>query len=246
MENIESPIKLKTREKIFGCIFLPVHIFLLPIVLGLMGDWLYAKGIISSFYQLNTVWYIISFIAVFLIFHDYLKSSFEYLLSNKGAAVKAVLLGFILKYVLDLFIYILLGASLGQTSVAYEEEAVQFTREMLNITIACCVLLQPLAEETLFRGLVFSWIGEKRRTLSYILSALLFILCQTWQYLLLDISVTDFVVLVASLVPSTVAFTWAYEKSGTIWASVFLRMISGAIEAYSLYLIYFGMPYLIT
>ncbi|MEG2138841.1 MAG: CPBP family intramembrane glutamic endopeptidase, partial [Oscillospiraceae bacterium] len=49
-------------------------------------------------------------------------------------------------------------------------------------TVAIVVLLQPLVDEILFRGLLFGSLRKYSRLLAYVVSTLAFALCSVWQF----------------------------------------------------------------
>ena len=51
-----------------------------------------------------------------------------------------------------------------------------------RLIAVCTVLLAPLVEETLFRGLIFGNLHQKSRVAAYAVSALIFAAIHVWQY----------------------------------------------------------------
>ena len=91
------------------------------------------------------------------------------------------------------------------------------------------MVLAPIVEETLVRGLLFGVIRRKSRILAYAVTILFFSVIHVWQYLVLY----DFrEVLLAALqyIPAGIALGWTYEKANTVWAPIFLHMTINAIS----------------
>ena len=80
----------------------------------------------------------------------------------------------------------------------------------------------PLVEETLFRGVVFQSLRRKGRVLAYVVSGGLFCLYHVWSYALAE---GNALLLLYALqyVPVTLIMTWVYERSGSLWTSVFFH-----------------------
>ena len=99
-----------------------------------------------------------------------------------------------------------------------------------GIIIAMTVFLAPIVEECIFRGGLFCGLYRKNRYLAYVVSIVLFSVYHVWQYALAaqDIS---YLLYAISYIPASVALCWAYERSGSIWTSIFFHM---SFNAYAL------------
>ena len=85
------------------------------------------------------------------------------------------------------------------------------------------VILVPVAEECLYRALIFRNIYEKSPVWAYIVSMVLFSLAHVAGYVIL----ADFGTLVLCFfqyLPAAFALAWAYRKSGSIYASILIHM----------------------
>ena len=100
---------------------------------------------------------------------------------------------------------------------------------VLYVMLLVSVVLAPVVEETLVRGVVFGSIYPASRVLAYIVSILLFTLMHNWQYFGLHPFVS---ILLSCLpyIPASVALAWTYEKGGTIWAPITLHAIINAMS----------------
>ena len=95
--------------------------------------------------------------------------------------------------------------------------------------IAVAVLMAPLVEECLFRGVVFGTIRPKSRFWAYAASIALFSLYHVWQYVLVY---QDPKLLLSALayVPVSAALTFCYEQTRSIWPPVFFHMCINALS----------------
>jgi membrane protease YdiL (CAAX protease family) len=101
--------------------------------------------------------------------------------------------------------------------------------ENYAIMLIGTVLLVPLTEETLFRGLIFRKLHQKSRAVAYILSTLFFGLIHITGY----IGATPLPVLLLCLIqyiPAGVFLAWAYEKADSIWAPILMHMAVNQIS----------------
>lgn len=85
---------------------------------------------------------------------------------------------------------------------------------------AVAVLMAPLVEECLFRGVVFGTIRPHSRFWAYAVSIALFSLYHVWQYVIVY---SDPKLLLSALayVPVSAALTFCYEQTRSIWPPVF-------------------------
>ena len=90
------------------------------------------------------------------------------------------------------------------------------------------VLLVPVAEEALYRGLLFQGFQRKSRLLAYCLSTLIFAGLHVVGY----IGSADLITLClcfAQYLPAGITLAWAYEKADTIAAPMLMHMIINLI-----------------
>ena len=96
---------------------------------------------------------------------------------------------------------------------------------MLFVTI----ILAPIIEECLIRGLVFGSLHRTSRWLAYFVSCFLFVFMHNWQYFALYPAGS---VLLSCIpyIPAAAALGWVYEKAGTIWAPITLHALINAMS----------------
>ena len=89
------------------------------------------------------------------------------------------------------------------------------------------VILAPIVEESLFRAGIFGLLRRKSRFLAYALSVLAFGLYHVWQNALYD---PRQLIVLLQYIPSSLALAWAYERTDSIWSSIFLHMLTNAVS----------------
>ncbi len=99
-----------------------------------------------------------------------------------------------------------------------------------HMTLLIVIFLAPFVEEFLFRGLVFGGLKERSRLLAYAVSCALFALLHVWQFALANRDPAYFLLMVQYLIPGLV-LAWAYDHSGTLWASIGLHAGVNALAA---------------
>jgi membrane protease YdiL (CAAX protease family) len=208
-------------ERIVGAAYLPVHIFLLP--------WLFANtnvlsqmNIALSGPSVNLIYFVISFVFILIFLFRYLKASFFALLDNLLGSLKYIVLAYMLNYLFITLVSVILSFILQDASNPNTQEIINQTKLDKDVMIFIAVLLAPIVEETLFRGVLFGTIRNKSRVTAYIVSALVFSVYHLWQYFVGGFE-WSLLLYLLQYIPASVALCWCYEKSGTIWSPIVLH-----------------------
>ena len=215
---------LSTAEKVAGSCYLPFYVVLLALILQYLSALL---GLNLSMLQINICYFVINCVVVWIIFHNFLVRSFRAI--HFWELIQALILGFVLYYVGN-FLYSLILGWLGLSVTSYNDQTVMELAAQSRVAMVICgVILAPMIEETLVRGLLFGVIHPHSRIAAYIVTILFFAAIHVWQYALLYDWKS---VLLAALqyVPAGIALGWTYEKSNTIWAPILLHMVINAIS----------------
>lgn len=219
---------LSTAEQVAGFCYLPFFVFLLAWLLQYCSR-LFCLGLTDL--QLGMTRYVVNCAAVWIIFRRFLIRSFRAI--RLWELIQAVILGAALfvagKLVLDAVLRFT-----GQTVPAWQTDVLaSLPGQNVWVTTVCCLLLTPVVEETLFRGLIFGVIRRKSRIAAYVVMILAFALAHIWRGFL-DMELTAVLMTALPYLPAGIALGWTYEKSDTIWAPVLLHM---AINAFAMGLI---------
>jgi hypothetical protein len=167
-------------------------------------------------------------------FRRYLNASFSEFLHNFFRSVRAIISGGFWIYLLNFAVALLYYYAIREVPNPNDAQVYDMLLENSHATVVIAVLLGPLVEETIFRGLIFGGIRKKNRLLAYAVSSLLFGLLHIWQFAVIY-SDWSLLILILQYIPPALGLAWCYEKSGTIWSSVLLHMfINGLSMAYYL------------
>jgi len=221
---------LRKKELICGLIFLPIYIFVLPLAVGLVSyDLLGLFGIYPTEAKVTLLYYFVSLIIVLIIMGTYLKESFFTFIRRLGGSIYTVFVGYFVYAALLYAVSLLVSSLVTQQSPNPNNEAVlDLLRQNSKAMTLSSVILAPIVEESLFRGVIFAPLLKKNRLLAYALSFLIFAFYHLWQYMIDGIS-TDFFVYLLQYLPGSIVLCWTYERSGTIWSPILLHsLINGA------------------
>ena len=215
---------LSTAEQVAGFCYLPFYVVLLSMLLQYLSG-LFDLNLTSL--QINVCYFVVNCIMVWVIFHNFLIRSFRGI--RFWELIQALILGFVLYYAGN-FVFSLVMGWLNIDITSYNDETVMMLAQQSRFAmIVCGVILAPMVEETLVRGLLFGVIRRKSRIAAYVVSIVFFAVIHVWQYLM----AYDFKsVLFAALqyIPAGIALGWTYEKSNTVWAPIILHMVINAIS----------------
>lgn len=208
-----------------GLLYLPLHIFAMPLLLGVFAA--VSPGSLTDL-QINGLYYFAGLLFVLIFMRGHLRRGFDILLDSKLRSGLSVISGYfvniLLGYGVMLIVISVLGES-GNPNNALVETQTQFNPTTMA---ALLVLVVPVVEETLFRGVLFGSIREKSRALAYIVSVLVFAFYHIWQFLVIEPSWTTLFYII-EYIPAGFALAWCYEQSGSIWSPVILHMLINGI-----------------
>ena len=207
-----------TGEAAFGWLWLLVHMFVLPLLFAVIMP----QTAEESPLTINYIYYGISMAAVFLVFLKMLRREFDHLLDRFWHCIRYFFAAYFLWYALSMVMAAAMTA-LGIEATPPNDLAVDMlAQENFGGVLAISVIAAPIVEEVLFRGVLFQSIRKRSGGWAYIASLAVFGLYHTWQFALLY---QDPVYLLYSLqyIPITFALTWSYEKSGSLWTTIFVH-----------------------
>ena len=205
-------------EKILGCLYIPFHAAILPFIMVLV--FVVFNIEISGPHQM-LVYFTISFLLILLIMFKFLRASFSDFIDVFWRAVQAVILGYVMYRVL-LWVAVLTLTQIMTDVNPNQQSVVADVYANFNVMIVVTVILAPIVEESMFRGALFGTIRQKSRVAAYIASILLFSVFHLWDNLVFNFS-WDVLFMVVQYIPASIALTWCYDRSGTIWSPILLH-----------------------
>ena len=222
-----KPLTLSETEGLLGSVYLVLELTVIP---GLVAWAAEALGGLSEGAQ-NYLYYWINAVCCGWIFREMLKSSLISAGQNILRLFGAVVVGFL----------ILLGSNELVTSLAERlipgfvnsnNAAVADMVRINPVTMSLSlILLVPLAEECLFRGLFFVGLAGRNRGLAYLISVCAFCAIHVLGYVGTVDSLTLGICFV-QYIPAGLVLAWSCEKTGSVCAPM---LIHAAINAGSIH-----------
>lgn len=218
-------VRMRRGEIIGGILFFLMYQFGIGSLLLLV---LPVFGLSTDEASINGAFYVLNFVITAVLFRRFLADSLPLAAHSFLRFLKSIFLGFACYEVLQIATVLLISLVAPETVAPNDETVRAIAEANYNIMFVGAVLLAPIVEETLIRGLIFSNLRRKSRPLAYVLTALVFAAMHTLPFLgEMDLMTLGMNVLLYGL-PS-VALCVSYEYSGTIWSPILLHMIINAL-----------------
>ena len=227
MKKLPLPFELRMSrgQLIFGLVYLPIHVFLLPLLLPTV---LMNAGI-EDLGTINFVYYGISFVLVLLVYFSYLRREFDPLVERIGHCLITFLMALGLDYVLSLAVNSVVLAITQGVDNPNDAAIMEIAVESGGAIKAAAIFMAPIIEEVLFRGIIFGGIRSANRVLAYVMSVLMFSVFHVWQYVYASGDLTLFIY-VLQYVPVSIVLAWAYERSGSLWVPIGFHMMINSLS----------------
>lgn len=216
---------MKRGEKVFGVIWLVLQVFL-GYFMTLANDLLPQK---LDTYLLNFTVFAVNFLVVICIFSHFLRESFVTALRGLWELAQAVILGFVFYWACDWAFVKVLSLLLTNYVPLVDASISALYYANWYLLVIGTVVLVPVIEEVLFRGLVFRNLMRKKKVLAYILSMLLFAVSHILGYLGSQ-DITALVLCFVRYLPAGLCLAWTYTKADNIFAPILVHAAINAIS----------------
>ena len=217
--------QMSRGETIGALIFFPVYVLLVPFLVELV---MRALSLPMSQSQFQLYVYLLDLIAVIVILRRWLLIS----LSNVGSRIwdflQAIVLGFAFYYALAWLLGLILALTNAPIDNPNNSAIAALVSTDYAIMLVSTVILAPVVEECLLRGLIFGNLHPYNRILAYCISALVFSMLHVWQFIG-TVSWPIIIVSIIQYIPAGIALGWTYEKSKTIWAPIVVHCLINAV-----------------
>lgn len=219
---------LTREETVRGMLWMVVSLSLLPSALT-AGNALLGTPLSGS--RLNLVYYGINFAGTVLIFHRFLRQELTAALTRIPAVLWCALLGYLGYQALTELVST--GLTLLYPDYYNVNDSGLFAmlaQDPLPLAVGT-VLLVPVTEETLFRGLVWRSLYDRSAVAAYLVSMLAFAGIHVLSYVGQYPSAMLLLCFVQYL-PAGYCLAWCYRQSGTLLAPIAMHTAVNAVAIY--------------
>ena len=210
---------LTSQETISGFCYLAFQLIFLPSILTWVNGQL-SSPLNSA--ELNFVFYMINFMAMLLIFHDFLGRSASQACHHPAYFCQAVILGFVAYYACNWATTEIIRLLVPSFSNYNDEAIAAMSHGNYFLMLIGTVILVPPVEECFYRGLIFRSLYGKSRWAAYIVSILSFSIIHIIGYIG-SYSALELLMAFLQYLPAGLCLAWAYTKADTIFAPIFIH-----------------------
>lgn len=220
-ENTPFSSGMGRRERVLGSTYLVISLLLLPALLVRLLPALFPA---ISAARINFVYFTLNFLAVIGIFFPFWKESVGRAASTAGRIVSCAAIGLLSYFLMSLWLGDLILYLDPDFANVNDGAVAVLAQQDYPLMVFSTVFLVPVAEECLYRGLVFGCLAEKSLFLAYPVSVGLFALIHVMNYIGTQPPATLLLCFIQYL-PAGIALGWAYRRSGSIFASIVMHAV---------------------
>lgn len=222
-----SPSK---KECILGAVYIPLELLILPAVLVFINGFL-PDPLTDE--KLNVVFFIVNFGVTTLIFRSFIRETLLNARRRIAVIGFAALRGLLMYWAGNILVTILIlrikpdFINVNDASIATMAQA-----NFLPMAI-CTIFFVPVAEELLFRGVLFGGCYQRSPVLGFLVSTVVFSAIHVIGYVSLY-SWDTLLLCFIQYIPPSIALGWAYARSGSILSPVIMHIVINAIGVFAM------------
>ena len=227
-KHLSFTVPLTRSETVYGICWMVISQLILPSILS-AGNALLAQPI--SYGKLNFLYFALNFAAVVWIFRRFLSQSGKIALGRPFPVIWYAILGYLGSQVLLQFLSYLIFALSPEFSNANDQAVMDLLGQDRTLIAIGTVLLVPVAEEALYRGVVFRGLYDKSPLGAYLVSMFLFAAVHVISYIGVY-SPLELVLALAQYLPYGYCLCWCYRQTGTIITPMLMHAMVNAMSIY--------------
>ncbi len=218
-------IRLTDQEQIWALLYLLFSYLLLP---GLLYGLIDRLGLTLGDIWANFLYFTVNFLMVLWIFGGFFRRSLAFIVHNVLDFLIAVTLGFAFYWVCSWGLSVVYGRFFPEFGNLNDGSIVAMAQSNFPVIFVGTVILVPVAEEALHRGLVFGSLYHKNAAVAYLLSTVIFASVHLMGYVGVYSSL-HLALAFLQYVPAGLALAWAYRRSGSIFAPMVMHAVINAL-----------------
>lgn len=218
------------EELVWGWGYLIFQLVLLP---GILTS---ANGLLEhplSKAELNFTFFLVNFLAVFIIFRRFLGASALQALRHPAEFCQAVILGVVAYYACVWVTTWCIGKLDPGFTNANDDSLSALSRANWYIMFIGTVILVPPVEECFYRGLVFRPLYGKNKVFAYLFSMTVFALIHIIGFIN-QYSPLGLVLCFFQYLPAGLCLAWSYAKGETILSPIVIHALINARTIHAL------------
>lgn len=218
-------ISMSRTEKILGWLYMAFSLIALP---GLLA-WLNAQlADPMNEGTLSFVFYLTNFLFILGIFRRFLRDSLVAAWRDIWNFIQAVVLGYVAYWAASEAMEFIMSHLLPGFSNINDAAITAMAKSNYTLMLIGVVFLVPLAEEMLYRGLIFRNLWQSSKVAAYLLSMAAFSAIHVLGYIGSE-DITTLVLCFLQYLPAGLCLAWTYTKADNIFAPTLVHAIVNAV-----------------
>ena len=216
---------MSRTEKILGWLYMAFSLIALP---GLLA-WLNAQlADPMNEGTLSFVFYLTNFLFILGIFRRFLRDSLVAAWQDIWNFILAVVLGYVAYWAASEAMEFIMSHLLPGFSNINDAAITAMAKSNYTLMLIGVVFLVPLAEEMLYRGLIFRNLWQSSKVAAYLLSMAAFSAIHVLGYIGSE-DITTLVLCFLQYLPAGLCLAWTYTKADNIFAPTLVHAIVNAV-----------------
>ena len=218
-------ISMSRSEKIWGWLYMAFSLLALPGLLNWINDKLAAPVDEAT---LNFAFYLTNFLFICGIFRSFLRASFVAAWRDFWNFIQAVVLGYVAYWAASKAMELVMTYLLPGFSNVNDAAITAMAQANYTLMLIGVVFLVPLAEEMLYRGLIFRNLWQDSKVAAYLLSMAAFAAIHVLGYIGSE-DIATLLVCFLQYLPAGLCLAWTYTKADNIFAPIVVHALVNAI-----------------
>lgn len=218
MKNLS--VSLTPTEKVLGFGYWGLQLLVIPAALSLVIPYFH---IALSETQLNFAFFALNFLCMTVIMHRFLGQSAKLGFARPLRVLQSAFFGFALFWVSSIAMGMLFTYLIPDFANVNDASIAQMATESYTLTAIGTVLLAPVAEELMYRGVIFGTLYGRSRFLAHAVTCILFAAIHVVGYIGYYTPLTLLLCFV-QYIPAGLCLSWAYVRSGNIFAPILMHI----------------------
>ena len=219
----------KTEQRL-GWIYYFIQLLVLPNLI-VLGNALLRTPFSAT--ELNCLFFCLNFLFIGIIFRCFLLDSGIVLFSSPFVCLRGAVIGFLAYNILSFLIQFVILTVRPDFFNVNDSYIGGMAQENFRFIAFGTIVLVPVTEEVLYRGLIFGQLHRRNRLAAYVISTIIFAAIHIVSY----IDISDPLLLILNFIqylPAGFCLAWAYEHADTIWAPILMHITINQIGMYSM------------
>lgn len=214
-------IDFTRSERLLGWIYMALQLLVLPNLLFLCNELLTAP---LTDAQINFVFFALNFLCVTIIFRKYLMENLKLFFSRFLRGISAVCIGLVGYWALNLLLANMIMLVYPEFTNVNDTSINSMVQENFHLMAIGTIVLVPITEELLYRGLIFRGLYNRSHFWAYTVSTIAFCLPHVIGYIGLYDPV-HLLLCFLQYIPAGLCLGWAYSRTDSIFAPTLMHML---------------------